>query len=290
MWGTSAATGQAAWIAGQIQAAYPNAWPETVRALMVHSARWTDAMLTNRRPNKKKDGYRQLLASVGYGVPHLDRALACGRNSLVLIAQQSIQPFGKKEKGGDKTNEMHLLELPWPSETLLDLPPSARVSMRVTLSYFIEPSPQEIGWKDRYRYPSFGLRWDLMRPRETRASFLRRITATMSREDEADEGEDESDPQSGLDDRWSIGFNTRSRGSLHADIWQDVTAADVATCNLIAVYPTIGWWRKRKHLGYLEKHARYALVVSLETADQSVDIYTPVAAKISVPIAVEVPA
>ncbi|TVR11391.1 MAG: peptidase S8, partial [Planctomycetota bacterium] len=36
---TSGATALASWMAGQIQAAYPNAWPETIRALMVHSAR-----------------------------------------------------------------------------------------------------------------------------------------------------------------------------------------------------------------------------------------------------------
>ena len=40
---TSAAGAQAAWMAARIQAAYPNAWPETVRALIVHSANWTDS-------------------------------------------------------------------------------------------------------------------------------------------------------------------------------------------------------------------------------------------------------
>ena len=162
--------------------------------------------------------------------------------------------------------------------------------MRVTLSYFVEPSPQEIGWRDRYRYRSFGLRWDLKRQSEDRTRFLRRITATMSREEDADERDDDTDPQVGVDNRWTIGFNTRSRGSLHADIWQDATTAEVATCDLIAVYPTIGWWRKRKHLGSLEKRTRYALVISLETADQGIDIYTPVEAKVSVPIAVDIPA
>lgn len=288
MWGTSGAVAQAAWMAGQIQAAYPHAWPETVRALLVHSARWTDTMLANRRPTRTKGGYKQLLAMVGYGVPDLQRALACGQNSLTLVAQQSIQPYGKKSGGGDKNNEMHLFRLPWPSEALLDLPPESRVTVRVTLSYFIEPSPQEVGWKDRYRYPSFGLRWDMKRPTDDRSAFLRRITAAMGRDEDAEAGDDEPDPQLGQDNRWTIGFNTRSRGSLHADLWEDATAADVADCGLIAVYPTIGWWRRRKHLGCLEKHARYSLVVSLETADQTVDVYTPVAAKVAVPITADV--
>jgi hypothetical protein len=40
---------------------------------------------------------------------------------------------------------MHLHQLPWPTEVLEDLGPT-QVSMRVTLSYFIEPSPNNIGW------------------------------------------------------------------------------------------------------------------------------------------------
>ncbi len=44
IWATSAATGQAAWMAAQIYAEYPEIWPETVRGLLVHSARWTQKM------------------------------------------------------------------------------------------------------------------------------------------------------------------------------------------------------------------------------------------------------
>lgn len=288
MWGTSGATAHAAWMAGQIQAAYPQAWPETVRALLMHSARWTDAMLASRRPTKTKEGYRQLLATVGYGVPDLHRALASAKSSLTLVAQQYIQPFAKKPDGGDKTNAMHLFRLPWPTETLLELPSQTRVTVRITLSYFVDPSPQEIGWKDRYRYPSFGLRWDMMRPTEDRSAFLRRVTAAIAHDEEGDERDDEADPQSGQDTRWTLGFNTRSRGSLHADIWMNATAADVAACDLIAVYPTIGWWRKRKHLGKLETQARYSLLISIETADQSIDIYTPVANKVGLPISLDI--
>jgi len=41
---TSAATAKAAHLAASIMADYPSCWPETVRALMVHSAEWTPAM------------------------------------------------------------------------------------------------------------------------------------------------------------------------------------------------------------------------------------------------------
>ena len=41
---TSAATAKAAWLAAQIKCYYPECWPETVRALIVHSAQWTDEL------------------------------------------------------------------------------------------------------------------------------------------------------------------------------------------------------------------------------------------------------
>lgn len=44
---TSAASAQAAWLAAQIQSTYPNIWPETIRALIVHSARWTEILNNN---------------------------------------------------------------------------------------------------------------------------------------------------------------------------------------------------------------------------------------------------
>src|SRR5207248_1142279 len=43
---TSAATAQAGHLAASILAGYPSMWPETVRALIVHSAEWTAAMRT----------------------------------------------------------------------------------------------------------------------------------------------------------------------------------------------------------------------------------------------------
>src|SRR5690606_29312895 len=43
---TSAATAQAARLGAMLQAAHPTLWPETIRALIVHSAEWTEAMQT----------------------------------------------------------------------------------------------------------------------------------------------------------------------------------------------------------------------------------------------------
>lgn len=266
---TSASTAQAAWMAAQIQTKYPHAWPETVRGLMVHSANWTEQMKQAFLGVGNKTDYARLLRVCGYGVPDLRRALYCASNSLTLIAQDTLQPFDKKDCGsGLRTKDMHLHELPWPKEVLEALG-ETDVTLRITLSYFIEPSPGEVGWKDRYRYQSHALRFDLNTPLEDRRQFMTRLNKA-AREDG---GDAETSSGSG---RWLIGINGRSKGSIHSDAWTG-PAVQLAACNMIGVYPVIGWWRERAWLNHWSKPARYSLIVSLHSPEQGVDIYTPVA-------------
>jgi hypothetical protein len=271
---TSAATAQAAWFAARIRTDYPDFWPETVRALMIHSASWTENLKRQFSfDESSKASVKRLMRICGYGVPDLNKALHSASNSLTLIAQKEIQPY-KKESGKNKTNKMHLHELPWPKEELLNLY-NTEVEMRITLSYFIEPGPGEIGWKNKYRYPSHGLRFHLNSPGESKDEFVDRINKA-TREDEKEGPGTESSRE-----HWVIGTQTRHKGSVHSDIWRG-TAAELAACNMIAVVPTIGWWRERGHLGKVEKTTRYSLVVSISTPEQSEDIYIPVATKVGV--------
>jgi hypothetical protein len=282
---TSAATAQAAWLAAQIQATYPDLWPETIRALMVHSAEWPEALRQQFGGDDSKAGIKRLMRICGYGVPNLERALYSASNSLTLISQAELQPYGRKENGsGYRTKDMHLYELPWPKEVLLNLPDTTEVEMRVTLSYFIEPGPGEIGWQDRYRYASHVLRFDLNSPEESQGDFIKRINAAARNEDEGSPGTQSASSH------WVIGSQTRDKGSIHSDIWRG-TAAELASSNLIAVSPRIGWWRERAHLNKWNRQTRYALVVSIVTPEESVDLYTPVATQIGItlPVLIEVP-
>ncbi len=279
---TSAATAQAAWFAAQIQSEYPNYWPETIRGLMVHSAEWTDTLKRQFLDNGSKTAYKKLLRICGYGIPNIAKALYSASNSLTLIAQSELQPFDKKEIGsGYCTKDMHLYELPWPKEALQSLPSTTEVQMRITLSYFVEPGPGEIGWKDRYRYASYGLRFDLNAPTETKEGFEKKINKNAR-----DESFNTSQNQS-VTDHWTLGSNARDKGSIHSDIWTG-TAADLAASNYIAIYPTIGWWRERSHLSKWNRRARYSLIVSINTPEQSVNIYTPVERKLRVAIPIEI--
>ena len=72
---------------------------------------------------------------------------------------------------------------------------------------------------------------------------------------------------------------------MHSDWWHG-TAAQLADKGTIAVYPSIGWWRERHHLGRWNAHARYALVISIRAPRLDVDVYTPIKAEIAVPVAV----
>ncbi|WP_291325382.1 S8 family peptidase [Desulfovibrio sp. UCD-KL4C] len=273
---TSAATAQAGWLAAQIQTKYPDAWPETVRGLIVHSAKWTEAMEDKFLKGNNKGNYAKLLRTCGHGVPSLQRALRCASNRLTLIAQEALQPFGKKD-GRVCTKDMHVFDLPWPKDVLADLG-AVDVTLKITLSYYIEPSPGEVGWTDRYRYPSHTLRFALNNPGESRGVFEKRLTTEALEEGEKPATKEDTG-------RWTIGSNQRHLGSVHSDMLTG-TAADLADCHLIGIYPVIGWWRGRAWLGKLESKARYSLIVSLftpaEHLEQVIDIYTPVANQVRV--------
>jgi hypothetical protein len=263
---TSPATAGAARFAAILWSYYPRFWPETVRALMVHSARWTPAMLA-RFPGEKKSQVQECLRCYGYGVPHLQKALWSAENAVTLIYEGEIQPYQKV--GSDiQTNQMHFHELPWPKAVLEGLG-ETHVSMRVTLSYFIEPSPGRRGWTNKHRYQSHGLRFDVIRPLEGVADFRKRITST---EWEAPKKR----PKNVKETRnWVIGDDGRTHGSLHSDWWEG-DASMLAQCNRIAVYPVTGWWRERPHLERWGMKARYSLVVSIETPGVDVDLYAPI--------------
>jgi len=270
IWGTSAATAQAAWMAAQITSEYPDMWPETVRALLVHSARWTDKMKRQFLiDSKKTSGKRNLLRTCGYGIPDLERAIQCKNNSVNLIIENEIQPFIK-----DGMNEMHYHQIPWPKEVLLSLG-ATPVEMRVTLSYFIEPGPGEVGWKDKYRYPSCSLRFDVRNQNESVTDFKKRINIKM-RDDKSDSGEGSSGSE-----HWYLGADNRDVGSIHSD-FREQNAADLCDANNIAVYPVIGWWRVRRHLKCYNKKIKYSLIVTISTPETAIDLYTPIIAKIKV--------
>src|SRR6185436_286336 len=113
---TSAATAQVARMSAQVLTEYPDFWPETIRALIVHSARWTRAMKVHLRGAGGKRGRARLVRRYGFGVPSVDRARRSANDALTLVAQGIIRPFAD-----GKMREMHFHQLPWPKEVLEEL-------------------------------------------------------------------------------------------------------------------------------------------------------------------------
>jgi hypothetical protein len=278
---TSAAAAQASWFAAKIAYEYPSTWPETIRGLIVHSANWNAAMLNQSQVQQgNRASFRNLLRTFGFGVPDLDRALYSRESALTYIAQEIIQPFNFKEGSSTpETNEIHFFNLPWASDLLLQMGETP-VKLKITLSYFIEPGAGEIGWKDKYRYQSHGLRFDVNNVGEREEVFRKRINIAAREEDEDFQG------NSGAE-RWRVGKDNRSNGSIHSD-YMEMTAADLSECNLIAVYPIIGWWRERKHLGKVENQTRYSLIISLDTPAEDVELYTTVINMIEIPVEISI--
>ena len=275
---TSAATAYAGGMAGAILAARPALWPETVRALIVHSADWTPAMRARIDAcHGGKTQIQSLVRRYGYGVPDLGRALLSTRNDLTLIVEDELQPFQREGSAAAKTRDMKLHRLPWPKGELAALG-DAQVELRVTLSYFIEPNPGERGWTRRHRYASHGLRFRVKMATENVDEFRSRIN--QAARDEA-----EGAPAGGGED-WLLG-TFRDRGSLHSDFWFG-SAADLAERDAVGVFPVSGWWKEKPYLERFDGQARYALIVTIRAPGSKVDIFTPVEAAISVVNAVEI--
>ncbi len=266
---TSAATAQAARYAAILMADYPSFWPETIRALMVHSAEWTDAMRQQIPGEREVDKHRRLRC-FGYGVPNLEKARHTIQNNVSLIHQGTIQPFMMDGKDA-KTNHFVLHSLPWPKQALDGLG-DQDVTVKITLSYFVEPSPAGRGWGTKFRYASHGLRFALKGPVEKESVFKQRISSHEW--DEKEERPSTTDPIS-----WSIGSRLRTKGSVHCD-WWTTSAVELAECGQVAVFPVTGWWRERKHLGFAEKKCRYSLIITISTPSTKVDLYTPIAQQI----------
>jgi len=89
---TSAAAALAARYAAIIWSRYPGLSPESVRGLLVHSARWTAPMLSEFPPDQRHNRLRVY----GYGVPQLDHAIWSARNNATLVIQDSLQLSTRK--------------------------------------------------------------------------------------------------------------------------------------------------------------------------------------------------
>jgi len=271
-WATSAAAGLAGNFIGQLQSALPDLWPETHRALTVDSAHWPEPIrkkFIGRGAHWKtgsKAEKQQHLREFGYGVPDIGRAILSARNDATLVAQAEIQPFAIGADGRTGVfNEMHFYDLPWPKAALEQLE-NEIVTMKVTLSYFIEPNLTGKAATRPDTYRSFGLRFDMKKRLESKARFRSRISASQAK----DGTETASEASC-----WLLGPKAIQAGSLHCDLWRG-RAIDLAGHDAIAIFPVGGWWKSHAGQKRIEDKARYSLVISISAPGQGVDLYSEI--------------
>lgn len=274
---TSPAAARAAGFAAEILSANPGLWPETVRALMVHSADWTPEMRRRLGGRPTKEHCASMIRQFGFGVPDRARALASTTNDLALLAESEIKPFrrirSRNEETGAETsriglNEAHYYTLPWP-RNILEEHFKEQVSLKVTLSWFVEPNPGAMGSRYPDIYRSYGLKWDLQRAGEPEEVFMARTNAAEPQGDE--EGPDDSG--------WLLGHKHSRAGSLQCDVWNG-DVASLLSRRMICVRPLKGWWMTRGKDKRYALNGRYALVVSLSARGLPVDVHAALSAEI----------
>ncbi|MEA5140399.1 S8 family peptidase [Arcicella rigui] len=255
---TSGAAGIASKMVAELRTIYPNYWVETIRGLLVHSADWTPQMITGKSKF-------EVLRTVGYGVPNLQKAMFSANNSLTLIIEREIQPY-KFEQSKGQYNEYHLFKLPWPKEALESLE-EKNVKLTVTLSYYIEPNPGSRRLATHYAYHSHQLDFDINKRNETEDEFKIRISKPEN------ETKENRPDRKGVE--WEIGKNSNSKGSIRKDFITS-TGREMSKRNILAVFPKNGWYKNLKRQKKFNEKVRYSLIVSLETEEKEIDLYTPV--------------
>lgn len=282
-WATSAAAGMAGHFVGALQAALPELWPETHRALAVDSAHWPEPIrkrLIGKGEHWKtgtKASKQAILREVGYGVPDLQRAINSASNDVTLIAQAQIQPYVIGESGAPVFNEMHFYDLPWPKAALEKIE-NGIVTMKVTLSYFVEPNLSGRAATRPETYRSLGLRFAMKKRTDTKEQFKRRVSGQQ--DDDAAGRQQEGD-------FWLLGSNAVQAGSLHCDLWRG-RAIDLALHDAIGVFPVSGWWKTHPGQKRFNDKGRYALVISISAPGYSVDMHSEISGLVAAKIAATV--
>ena len=88
--------------------------------------------------------------------------------------------------------------------------------------------------------------------------------------------------------RWTIKQNRREQGTVQSD-WFECTAAELAGCGHIVIYPGPGWWKERK-LANVDNVIKYSLIISIKTSETEIynAVETEINNKIGIPIMQEV--
>ncbi|MCB0166986.1 MAG: S8 family peptidase, partial [Anaerolineae bacterium] len=276
--GTGLAAAQVTHLAGRIQAHYPDASANLIRALIVNSATWPAEFIhrltgpTEAAPSDAltKDDRHTLLRLCGYGRPRPEQALSANAHCLVFVAEDEFSwTVEDKNSSGRYPAKVSFFSIRFEPDDLFNLPPATRLRVSVTLAH--NPAVRKT---QRRRYQAVDMRWELRRREEASDDFRTRWMAEAESDDDDEDREEETLPLRPWPWQLKPVLNPGSRarrGSLIRD-WFDVYAHDLPhTLELVALAQVAPWRRPPEPLSQ-----RYALVVSIETLGDGVDIYDAV--------------
>jgi hypothetical protein len=63
-----------------------------------------------------------------------------------------------------------------------------------------------------------------------------------------------------------------------------LTGREMSERNILAVFPKNGWYKNLKRQNKFNEVVRYSLIVSLETEENDIDLYTPVMNQLAIPL------
>jgi hypothetical protein len=235
---------------------------------------------------RKQFGMPDLLYACGYGVPDLDVARACASDRATVIVEDELPNVSAEERPKKAAprrpttptvepvdvRKMKVFRMPLPEPSLLAKPDSL-VELRVTLSYFPEPST----FRTEVAY-GLRLKWDMQGPYETEPEFIERVN-DLHRPKGADGKRIRKKYKESFD--WLVGPQRRGRGTVQSDRWSG-RAASLAGSKLIAVVPVLGWWDRRADT--VTRAQPFSLIVSVFAEG----IYAEVKTALTLPVTIEV--
>lgn len=248
--GTSFAAPRVAHLAARIIDRYPEATPNLLRALLVQSARFPEGVL-----DLEPKGVLQLC---GFGVPDLDRALYCRPQRVTLYYEGEIE-----------VDDVKLFEIPVPSEFARA---GGRKALSVTLAY--DP-PVSVVHRDRPA--GINLTWRLARGDVPERDVEAEIAA------EAEHEVDISPPLGP-----TVTPERRKRVFIRGDLPSRLQQRGTVQKNIFT-------WRRGEHgdpyrlaitaratrPAHAHDRQRFAVVVTLECEDESVNVYTSVRTRLA---------
>jgi hypothetical protein len=273
-YGAGLAAAKVTHLAGRIQARYPQASANLIRALIVNSAEWPANFVESLQPKPEEplpvEDREKLLRWCGYGVPQPDRALSSNAHCMVFVAEDEFSWTPEDKRGsGRYPAKVSFFSINLEPDDLYRLPPATQVRVSLTLAY--NPPVRKT---QRRRYQAIDMRWTLRRREETSEEFQARWMAEAEAPDE--EGEEGADISRLRPWPWRLkpvlnpGGRVR-RGSLIRD-WFDVYAHELPhNLEIVTLAMVAPWYKPADPF-----NQRFALVVSIEARDQKAPIYDTV--------------